>query len=155
MQTRFIQRQCKDEHNSCYLHHQEGLESVFIQLESSTRTILVSDKQSARLDEDTVKTEQPVEETMSQSEPQVQNTDVGPSHQDEASAVISIAEHQQPEPSSVRENQQDIENKPTDQENLYRQTCLKRDRGRDGFKEKSKNLEVFLLNFKRTKEKLT
>ena len=34
-------------------------------------------------------TEPPVEETTSQLEPQLQNTDVGPSHQDEASAATS------------------------------------------------------------------
>ena len=45
-----------------------------------------------------MKTEQAVEETISQSEPQLQNTDVGPSHQDEASAATSAAEHQQLEP---------------------------------------------------------
>ena len=49
-----------------------------------------------------MKTELAVEETTSQSEPQLQNTDVGTSHQDEASAATSAAEHQQrkpPEPS--------------------------------------------------------
>ena len=58
----------------------------------------MSGNQIARLDEDNVKTEPLVEETVSQSEPQLQNTDVGPSHQDEASAAISSAELQQPEP---------------------------------------------------------
>ena len=70
-----------------------------MQPENSARTILVSDNQIARLDEDNVKTEPAVEETISQSEPQPQNTDVGPSHQDEASAATSSAEHQQPETS--------------------------------------------------------
>ena len=45
-----------------------------------------------------MKTEPAVRETISQSVPQLQNIDVGPSHQDEASAVTSAAEHQQPEP---------------------------------------------------------
>ena len=57
----------------------------------------MSDNQIARLDEDNVKTEPAVEETISQSEQQLQNTDVGPSLQDEASAATSLAEHQQPE----------------------------------------------------------
>ena len=53
--------------------------------------------QIARLDEDNVKTEPAVEETLSQSEQQLQSTDVEPSLQDEASAATSSAEHQQPE----------------------------------------------------------
>ena len=44
-------------------------------------------------------TEPAVEETISQSEQQLQNLDVGPSLQDEASAATSSAEHQQPETS--------------------------------------------------------
>ena len=58
----------------------------------------MSDNQIAGLEEDNVKTEPAVEETISQSEPQLQNIDVGPSHHDEASAATSAAEHQQPEP---------------------------------------------------------
>ena len=77
----------------------KGLNSSFIQPENSTRIFSVSGKQIARLDADNVKTEPAVEETISQSEPQPQNTDVGPSHQDEASAASSSVEHQQPEPS--------------------------------------------------------
>ena len=74
------------------------LNTSLIQPKNSTRTILVSDNLIARLEKDIVKTELAVEETISQSEPQLQNTDVGPLHQDEASAVTSAAEHQQPEP---------------------------------------------------------
>ena len=77
----------------------KGLNTFSIQPENSTRTILLSDNQIARLDEDNVKTEPAVQETISQSEQQLQNTDVGPSFQDEASAVTSSAEHQQPETS--------------------------------------------------------
>ena len=58
----------------------------------------MSDNQIARLEDDNVKTEPAVEETISQSESQLQNTDVGPSHQDDASTVTSAAEHEQPEP---------------------------------------------------------
>ena len=71
------------------------LNTSFIQPEKSARTILVSDNQIARLDEDNVKIEPTVEETISQSKEQPPNTDVGPSHQDEASAATSSAEHQQ------------------------------------------------------------
>ena len=59
----------------------------------------MSDNQTVRLDEDKVETETAVEETISQSEPQLQNTDVRPSHQDEASAATSSAEPQEGEPS--------------------------------------------------------
>ena len=58
----------------------------------------MSDNPIARLDEDNVKIEPPVEETIPQTEPQLQNTDVGPSHQDRASAATSAVEQQQPEP---------------------------------------------------------
>ena len=47
-----------------------GLNTSFIQPENSTWTILTSDNQIARLEEDNVKTEPAVEETISQSEPQ-------------------------------------------------------------------------------------
>ena len=59
----------------------------------------MSDNRIARLEEDNVKTERAVEETISQSEQQLQNTNVGPSLQDEASAATSSAEHQQTETS--------------------------------------------------------
>ena len=56
----------------------KGLNTSFIQPENSAKTILVSDNQIARLDEDNVKTELAVEETKSQSQQQLQSTDVGP-----------------------------------------------------------------------------
>ena len=59
----------------------------------------MTDNQIAKLDEDNVKTEPPVEETTTQSEPQLQNTDLGPSHEDEASAATLAEERQQHEPS--------------------------------------------------------
>ena len=77
----------------------KGLNTSFMQAENSARTILVSNNQIARLDEDNVKTEAAAEETVSHSEQQVQNTDAGPSLQDEASAATSSAEHQQSETS--------------------------------------------------------
>ena len=77
----------------------KNLNTSFIQPENLARTILVSENQIARLDEDSVKTEPAVEETISQSEQQLQSTDVGPSLQDEASLATSSAEHQQPESS--------------------------------------------------------
>ena len=75
----------------------KGFNTSSRQPQNSTRTILVSNDKIARLDEDDLKTEPPVEETISQSEPQLPNTNKGPSHQDEASAATSSAEHQQTE----------------------------------------------------------
>ena len=77
----------------------KDLSTSLMQPENSARTILVSDHQIARLDEDNVKTEPAAEETVSQSEQQVQNTDAELSLQDEASAGTSSAEHQQSETS--------------------------------------------------------
>ena len=77
----------------------KGLSTSFLQPENSARTILVTDNQIARLDEDKVKTEPAVEDTKSQSDQQLQNTDVGTSLQVEVSAALSSAEHQQPETS--------------------------------------------------------
>ena len=50
-----------------------------------------------------------------------------------------------PEPQSLHEHQQETENNPTDLENLYPQTCLKKEAGCDGHKETSRNLEVFFI----------
>ena len=75
----------------------KGLNTSFVEPENSARTILVGDNQITRLDEDNVKTEPAVEATISQSEQQLQSTDVGPSLQDEASAATSSVEHQQSE----------------------------------------------------------
>ena len=59
-----------------------------------------------------MKTETAVEKTISQSEQQLQNTDVGPSLQDVASAATSSAEHRNPKPLSLHEHQQETENNP-------------------------------------------
>ena len=72
----------------------KGLNTSFMQPENSAWTILVSENQIERLDEENVKTETAVEETISQSQPQLHNTDVEPSHQDGDSAVKLSAEHQ-------------------------------------------------------------
>ena len=71
----------------------QGFNTFFIQPENSTRTILVSDNQIARLEDDNAESEPAIEETISQSDSQLQNTDLRPSHQDEASAATSNAEH--------------------------------------------------------------
>ena len=50
-----------------------------------------------------------------------------------------------PKHQSLHEHQQETENNPTYLENLYQQTCLKEEGGCDGFKETSRNLEVFFI----------
>ena len=102
-----------------------GLNKSVNQTEKATWIMLVRNNQNARLDEDNVKTEPPVEEALSQSKPQVQNTDVGPSHQDESSAAAG-QQHQlesaEPWQTSTRSRKQNA----TVLENLYTQTCIRR-----------------------------
>ena len=112
----------------------KGLNTSSKQPENSARTILVSDNQIAILDEDN-ETEPAVEETISQSEQQLQKTDVGPSLEDEASAATSFAEHQQPEtsepsPTSTRNRKQPDRFGEPIPTNL-----LKKEGGCDAFKE--------------------
>ena len=57
----------------------KGLKTSFKQTENSSQTISVSNNQVAGLDEGIMKTEPPVEESKSQSEPEIQKNDVGPS----------------------------------------------------------------------------
>ena len=97
----------------------KGLKTSFIQPKNAAQTILVNDNQIARLKEDNVKTEPAAEETKSESEPKLQSTDVGPSHQDDASAATLSAEHQQPEPSEPSRTSTRNRKQPTDMENLY------------------------------------
>ena len=123
----------------------KGLNTFFIQPENSARTILVSDNQIARLHEDSVKTEPAVEETISQSEQQLQSTDVGPSLQDEASAATSSAEHQQPETSEPSRSSTRNRKQPDRFGELIPTNLLEKEGGCDGFKETSRNLEVFLI----------
>ena len=83
----------------------KGSNPSFIQPQISTRIFLVSDNQIERLKENNAKTEPTVEETTNQSEPQLQNKDVEPSHQGGASTATSSADHHQPEssePSRIR-----------------------------------------------------
>ena len=89
----------------------------------------MSDNQIARLDEDNLKIEPAVEETISQSEQQLRNTDVRPSLQDKASAATSsrASAANNPKPQSLHEHQQETEINPTDLENLYPQTCFKKE----------------------------
>ena len=156
MRTHSIQGHRKDKDSSCYLHHQEGLEHIFHTTQKNyARTILVSDNQIARLDEDNVKTEPAVEENISQSEEQLQSTDMGPSLQDEASAATSSAEHQQFETSEPSRTSTRNRKQPDRFGEPIHTNLLKNEGGYDGFKEKSRNLEVFLLKFQRTKEELT
>ena len=123
----------------------KGLNTSFIQPENSARTILVSDNQIARLDEDNVKIEPAVEETISQSKQQLQSTDVGPSLQDEASAATSSAEHQQPETSEPPRTSTRNRKQPDRFGEPIPTNLLKKEEGCDGFLETSRNLEVFFI----------
>ena len=84
---------------SAFFNIRRGLNTSFIQPENSTRTILVSDNQFARLDMNGVKTESPVDETI-------------PLHQDESSAAISTAEQPQPESSEPSRTSTRIRKEP-------------------------------------------
>ena len=119
----------------------KGLNTSFIEPENSARTILVSDNQIARLDEDNVKIEPAVEETISQSKQQMWDLHfkmklLQPHH---------LQSTNNPKPQSLHEHQQETKNNPTDLEKLYPQTCLKKEEGCDDFKETSRNLEVFFI----------
>ena len=76
---------------------------------------------------------------------------MGPSHEDEASAATSLAEHQKPEPPEKHQQQKD--NNPTDLENLDPQTCLKKKGRCDGFKETSE-LKSFFITVSKNKRKI-
>ena len=130
------------------------LNTSLLQPENSTRTIRVRDNPIAKQDEDKMKTEPAVEETISESEPQLQNTYVGPSHQDEASVATSSAKHQQPEPPEPSQ----ISTRNRKQLDRFGehipQTCLIKEGACDGFKQSSRNSEI-LLKFQRMKEEIT
>ena len=85
-----------------------------------------------------------MEETISQSEQQLQSTNVGPSLQDEASAATSSAEHQQPETSEPSRTSTRNRKQP-DRFGEPIPTNLLKKVGCDGFKETSRNLEVFFI----------
>ena len=123
--------------------NRKGLNKLFIQSGNSTWTILVSHNQIARLEEDNVRTESPLDETISQSEPQVRYTDVAPSRRDEASAATSTVTKKNPSYQSFHKHQQETENNPTDLENLYTQFSIKKEEGCDGFEKTSRSLEIF------------
>ena len=114
----------------------------------------MSDNKNARLAGDNVKTEPQVKDTISQSDPQVQNTDVGPSNQDEASAATSAAEHQQPELSepAITSTRQKT---PTDRETLYPQNGLKKRAHVMVSRKQQETYKLSLISFRRTKEEFT
>ena len=130
----------------------KGLSTSFLQLENSTWIMLVNNKHIARLDEDNVKTALLAEETISQSEPEPQMKDLHiklkPLRPHQLWSMNNL-NHQ-----SLREHQQETENSRTDLENLYPKTSLKKEKGCDGFKQTSRNLDVLVL-FQRTKEELS
>ena len=84
---------------------------------------------------------------------QLQNSDVGLSHHDEGSAATSAAEHQHPKPpehsrtSTRNRKQPDIFGEP------ITTNLLIKERGCDGFKETSRNLEVFSIKVSKNKRR--
>ena len=58
-----------------------------------------------------------------------------------------------PNHQSLHKHQQETENNKTDLKNLYPQTCLKKEGGCDGFKETSRNLEVFFIKVSKNKRR--
>ena len=129
----------------------KGLNTSFIQPENSTRTILVSGNQIARLEEGNVKIEPPVEETISQ------NHNFRTQMWDLHIRIKLLQLHQlqstnNPNHQSLHEPQE-TENNPTDLENLYPQTCFKKEGGCDGFKETSRNLEVSFIKVSKNKRR--
>ena len=59
-----------------------------------------------------------------------------------------------PNNQSLHEHQQETENNPTELENLYPQTCIKKEGGCDGFKETSRNLEIFFIKNSKNKRRI-
>ena len=84
-----------------------------------------------------MRTETSLEKTISQSEPQLQNTDVGPSQQDVASAATSSAEHQQPEPPEPSRTSTRNRKEPDKLGEPMPTNCVKKERGCDDFKQTS------------------
>ena len=134
----------------------KGLNTSFKQPENLTRTILVSDKQISILEEDEVEAEPAVEKTISQSKPlqnQLKNTDVGPSHQDEASAATSAAEHKQTEPPKPSRTSTRNRKQPDRFGEPIPKNFLINEGGCDGFKETSRNLKVFFIKVSMNKRR--
>ena len=146
MRTHSIQGQRKDKDSSCYFHHQEELEHIFHTAQTSARTIVVSDNQIARLDEDNVK-------TISQSEQQHQGTDVDLHFKMKLLQPHHLQIIKTTNPQSLHEHQQATENNPTDLENQYPQTYLKKEGGCDDIKETSRNLEGFFIKVSKSERR--
>ena len=79
---------------------------------------------------------------------------MGPSYQDEVSAATSDAEHQQLEPPEPSRTSTRIKKQLDRFGELIPKNSLKKEGGCEDFRETSRNLEVFLLKFQRTKEEL-
>ena len=131
----------------------KGLNTSLIQPKNSTWTVLVSNKQTARLDEDNVKTEPSAEDTISESESQLQNTYVGPSHLDETSAATHSAEHQQTEPPEPSRTSTRIRKQPERFGEPIPTNLLKKEGGCDCFKETSRKLKVCFIRVSKNKRR--
>ena len=91
--------------------------------------------------------------TIYESESGLQNTDVGPSHQDEAFSATSSAERQQLErPESSQTSTRDGKHFDRFGEPIPTK-LLKKEGGHDGFKETSRNLEVCFIKVSKNKRR--
>ena len=114
----------------------------------------MSDNQNAGLEEDNVKPKSAVEEeTISQPEPEPQNTDMGPSHQYEAPAATLSEEHQQPEPPKPSRTSTRNREQPDRFGEPVPRNWLKNEGGCNGFKETSRYLEVFFIEVSKNKRR--
>ena len=154
VRTHSIQGQWEDEDNYCYLHYQAGLEHLsyspktqhglfqwaITKLRGWTMTMWKLDHQLRR-----PYLNQNHNFRTQMSDLHTKMKLLQPYH------LQSIDNLNQ---QSLHEHQHETENSPTDLENLYTQTCLKKEGGCDGFKQTAWNSEV-LLKFQRTKKELT
>ena len=120
------------------------LNTYLIQPQISTRTILASDNQIARLDEDNVKTEPQVE-----GRPYLNQNNFETQMWDLHITMKLLQPHHLQSINNLNNQSlcelQEIEDTPTDLENLCPLTCIQKEGGCDGFKETSRNLKIFLI----------
>ena len=98
----------------------KGIDTSFIQPENSNKTVLVSDNQIARLEPDDIKTES----TDSQSESSRDDIKVALPKSTEETSLVEAEQ-----PSMATRTSSRKKNNQKDLENLFRQTCLKKEGG--------------------------
>ena len=122
--THSFQGQWKTKGSSCYLHHQEGLEHIFHTARKLNTDYSSGRQANCEIREDNLTTESLIEETRSKSEPNLEQRWVTFASRWNFCSNINCTKN--PNHQSLQKHQQETENNPTDLENLYPQTCLKR-----------------------------